>query len=131
MTMAAKRGASAHTGLEHGVCIVCGQTARGFPAQPDLLIKSARKLRGLLKAEKHTVVCKTHLSDALAKRARFEKSRFGYQLMAALFFLFVITGPILFGKIRLEMLVPGIVGAILIMLVSYSQYYPKFAAATS
>ena len=129
--MAAKRAAHASTGLEAGVCIVCGEHVRGIPAQADFPIRSARRLRRLLRAEKRTVVCKAHFSEAQAKRARFEKSRSGYLLVAALFFLFVMTGPILFGKIQLEMLIPGAAGAALILLVSYSQYYPKFAEATS
>jgi hypothetical protein len=128
--MAAKRGKPAQFGLEAGACIVCGQAVRGVPAQPDFMIKAARMVRKLLKAEKHTVVCRAHLADAQNRRAKFEKSRFGYIIMAALFFFFVISIPFIYGKAQLGMVIPGAAGALLIIALAYSQYYPKFASAT-
>ena len=128
----AKRAAAskskANIALEEGVCIVCGNTVRGIPAQPDILIKAARKIRGILRAESHTVVCNGHLPEAVSRRAKFEKSLFGYKIAAAVFFLLAMAGPLAFGQVVLGMAIPGAIGALFILLIAYLQYYPEFTS---
>ena len=128
----AKRAAAgkkkANAAVDAGVCIVCGKEGEGIPVQPDILIKTARKIRSIFKADSHAIVCKEHAPEAAAKRMKFEKSLFGYRIAAVVFFFIAMAGPLVFGRIELGMAIPGAVGSLFILLIAYSQYYPKFTS---
>lgn len=112
---------------EQGGCILCGGEKQGVPAEKDAAISSARKLRRLFgMAERHTVACDACLPLCLEKRKAFEKNLLRYRLYAGIFVLVLIAGSVAFGGFSLWLLVPAIIGSLIILLLPYGRYFPKF-----
>ena len=120
------QGADLHA-PEAGVCIICGSTLNGMPAEPEFPVRAVRRLRSILKMPaRHTIACKEHLGEARARRAKFEKKVRDYILGAVAFFAFVLIGGLFFGKLDLSMAGPAFFGAIIISLLPCFYYYPSF-----
>ncbi|MCX6769494.1 MAG: hypothetical protein NT051_02320 [Candidatus Micrarchaeota archaeon] len=113
--------------LEPGDCLLCGKETRGTPARQDLPIIAARKLRALFKLQKsHTIACPLHLADANAKRAKFEKSRRNYAILAAFLFIAVILGTFASGQFGFGEIIAALAVALFTLSISAFYYYPKF-----
>ncbi len=121
---------SAHkkaSGLESGVCVLCGSEAEGAPAKKDAAISLARKMRSLFgMGVHHSVACKNCLPLALEKRQRFERSLKSYRMYSVAFILLVVGGSVAFRSLDLRIAIPGAIGAAIIMLLPYGYYFPAF-----
>jgi len=121
-----KKGAQAPA-PEKGICIICGEARTGTLAEPEFPIRAARRLRSIFKQPaKHTIVCKEHLAEAGAKRAKFEKKVRDYRLGAAAFFALILAGSLFFGKFDIGLFVPAFLGAAVIAFLPYFYYFPSF-----
>ncbi|MFA6214356.1 MAG: hypothetical protein WC717_03695 [Candidatus Micrarchaeia archaeon] len=128
----AQEGAAAAKGgrasaQEKGICIICGEELAGTPAEPGLPIRAARKLRAIARLpEKRTVACWQHLGEACERRARYEKKLHGYRMGAALFFLLIVAGSLVFGRIDAGLFAPALIGSLLVAILPYFHYFPAF-----
>ena len=126
----AKNPAKDKSGLqksEKGVCIICGELRSGTPADPELPVRAARKLRAIMKQPaKHTIACKAHLEEAKQKRAKFERKVRDYLIGAAAFFALVLAGSLFFGKFDIHIFIPAILGAAIIAFLPLFYYFPSF-----
>ena len=126
--MAGKGGNKAKA--ERGVCILCGREMPGAAARQDLVIMGARKIRSLLRMPpSHTVACADCLPLCAKKRQAFEKSMKNWRIAAAAFVLFMLSGALYYGRLGFWLAAPALVGAAIILLVPYGDYFPAFEAA--
>ena len=110
-----------------GVCFLCGQETEGVPADYDLAIRLARKIRSLLRLRgQHTVACKGCLQECRAKRGAFEKRQKDCRIAAVLFFLLLTGGSAAFGKLELGIAAPAAIGCAIIICIPYLSYSPAF-----
>ena len=125
---ASASGKGAHAkAVEKGICIICGEARSGVPAKPEFPIRAARWLRSVFRQPaKHTIACKEHMDEANAKRAKFEKKKRDYLLVAAAFFAFVLFGSLFFGRFDIGMAVPALLGALVIVFLPNFYYFPTF-----
>ena len=113
--------------LEEGFCILCGAQKQGVPARQDFAISSFRKARELLRLPAHhAVACEKCLPLCIEKRKAFEKRQKNYQMGAGIFFILVFAGSLAFRRFDLGLFVPAILGAVIILLLPYGYYSPKF-----
>jgi len=130
---AAQRGLSgkgSDTGnpqLEEGICVLCGGRKTGVPAQKDFAIRFARWLRRTLgTGEAHSIACKSCLAACARKRDAFESEMRLGRIFAVLFFIVFLAGGVYFGGFGMWTFVPAIIGSIIILLLPYGKYFPKF-----
>ena len=122
--------AKAADGRKAEVCFLCGQERGGIPAKEDMLIRTARKIRSLLRLRcVHTASCAACLQECYKRRSAFEGRRRAYRIGAALFFLLTAAGAALFGRLDAPSLLGALLGAALIALLPYTSYCPAFPPA--
>ncbi|MEM4633787.1 MAG: hypothetical protein QW275_01400 [Candidatus Anstonellaceae archaeon] len=113
--------------LEDGICILCGVEKKGYPAKMDFPIRTARKIRELLRLPpRHTIACESCFGMCEEKRRLFEKMVSRYSIYSILFSLMVIAGGIFYSKLELWLLIPAILGSAIMLLLPYGRYFPKF-----
>ncbi|MCX6771991.1 MAG: hypothetical protein NTX79_08145 [Candidatus Micrarchaeota archaeon] len=112
---------------EKGVCIICGEEAQGTPAANDFPVRFARWLRSAFKQPaKHTIACKGHLDEARARRAKYEKKVRDYLIGAALIFVLIAAGGVIFGRADIGLFVPAFLGGLAVALLPCFYYFPSF-----
>lgn len=112
---------------EKGTCIICGEERAGTPVRPEFPIRAARKLRSIFRLPaKHTIACGGHLAAAREKRAKYEKRVRDYRIYAALFFIFIAAGSIIFGRSDIGLFMPALLGAFVVAMLPCFYYFPSF-----
>jgi len=125
-----KTGARAGEGLVDGVCILCGGDLPGVPAQKDIAISFARKIRETFGwGIHHSVACKNCVATCLRKRAAFEGEIRLSRILALLFCASVLGGAAYLGGFSAWTFVPAALGSAIILLLPYGKYFPKFVVA--
>jgi len=113
---------------QSGLCVLCGARTDGTPANQDVPILAARKIRKLLGIPPvRSVACEKCLPECKALRASFEKSRRNYLVAAAVFFFGIAVFGLYLGALGLGLAFSIVTGALLIILIPYGRYIPRFS----
>jgi len=115
-------------GNEKGVCVVCGEAARGKPAIADFAIGFMRRARKTLGAKPvHTVCCEKCMPECKKRRVGFESAKRTYLVLAALLFFGIVGSGAYLGADNMGLVVVAVVGALVFALTPYLRYAPRFS----
>ena len=111
------------------VCIIHQKESDGIPVRDDLILKTIRGAKRMLKVStgNQLVVCKAHVEEAKKRRAKFERSMMTLAGIGALFGVVMLAISILSQKSIFDVLraIVLLVFLVLVMaMLSLYQYFP-------